>query len=56
VLLSDQNPTKGVVTTTSDSAPRIVEDPLIKPHMPYRIELVNGTELATRLSELAGQP
>jgi restriction system protein len=52
VLLSDHNATKGFVTTTSDFAPRIVEDPLIKPHMPYRIELVNGTELRRRLSEL----
>ena len=53
VLLSDQNATKGIVTTTSDFAPKIVEDPLIKPHMPNRIELVNGTELVKRLIELA---
>ena len=53
VLNSDQNTTKGFVTTTSDFAPKIAEDPLIKPHMPYRIELVNGTELVRRLSELA---
>jgi restriction system protein len=53
VLTSDQNATKGFVTTTSDFAPRIGEDPLIKSHMPYRIELVNGTELVKRLSELA---
>ena len=52
-LLSDRNATKGLITTTSDFAPKITEDPLIKPHMPYRIELVNGTELARRLSELA---
>ena len=53
VLMSDQNATKGFVTTTSDFAPKIVEDPLIKPHMPNRIELVNGTELVKRLIELA---
>jgi len=53
VLASDQNATKGFVTTTSDFAPLIADDPLIKPHMPYRIELVNGTTLVKRLSGLA---
>jgi restriction system protein len=53
VLTSDQNATKGFVTTTSDFAPKIAEDPFIKPHLPYRIELVNGVELARRLVELA---
>jgi restriction system protein len=52
VLTSDQNATKGFVTTTSDFAPRISDDPLIKPHIPYRIELVNGAELIKRLGEL----
>jgi restriction system protein len=53
VLLSDQSANKGVVTTTSDFAPRIRDDPYIKPHMPNRIELVNGKELVERLSQLA---
>ena len=54
-LISDQNATKGFVTTTSDFAPKITEDPLIKPHIPYRIELVNGIQLVRRLGELAKQ-
>lgn len=53
VLLSDQGANKGIVTTTSDFAPRIGEDPYIKPHMPNRIELVNGKQLIERLKELA---
>lgn len=53
VLLSDQNATKGIVTTTSRFAPRICDDPLIKPHMPYRLELIDGNQLVSRLDELA---
>ena len=52
VLGGDQNASKGVVTTTSDFAPRIVDDPYIKPFVPYRLELVNGLELIRRLSRL----
>lgn len=55
VLMTDQNATKGVVTTTSAFAPRIADDPSIAPHMPYRLELVNGQELFGRLKSL-GQP
>jgi restriction system protein len=55
VLLSDQSANQGVVTTTSDFAPRIRDDPYIKPHMPNRIELVNGKELVERLSQLANK-
>jgi restriction system protein len=53
VLLSDQSANKGIVTTTSDFAPRIGDDPFIKPHSPNRIELINGTQLLQRLEELA---
>jgi restriction system protein len=53
VLLSDQAATKGLVTTTSDFAPRIQDDPFIKPHIPYRLQLINGSELVKRLSALA---
>jgi restriction system protein len=55
VLLSDQNATKGIVTTTSDFAPKIHEDPFIKPHIPYRLDLVNGVELVKRLDALANE-
>jgi restriction system protein len=53
VLMSDQGATKGLITTTSDFAPMIKVDPLIKPHLPYRIELVNGTKLVERLGKLS---
>jgi restriction system protein len=53
VLQADQNATKGFVTTTSDFAPKIKDDKLIAPFMPYRLELVNGTKLRRRLLEVA---
>jgi restriction system protein len=53
VLHSDRNATKGLVTTTSDFAPKIAEDESIAPFVPHRLELVNGTELMTRLTSIA---
>ena len=53
VLQSDRNATKGLVTTTSDFAPRISEDPFIAPFIPNRLELVNGSSLIPRLSDIA---
>lgn len=53
VLGSDRAATKGLVTTTSDFAPKIETDELISPYLPTRLELVNGTELLRRLSEFA---
>ena len=53
VLASDLNASKGVVTTTSDFAPRVAEDLFIKPHIPYRLELVNGGELVKRLTDVS---
>lgn len=50
VLGSDLNATKAVISTTSDFAPRIGEDPSIKPHVPHRLELINGDQLIARLS------
>jgi restriction system protein len=52
VLGADQAATKGVVTTTSTFAPRIVEDRYIKPYLPTRLELIDGTQLIQRLSAL----
>jgi len=52
VLLSDQGATKGIVTTTSGFAPLISEDPLIRPYLPTRIELVDGQQLIQRLKAL----
>lgn len=55
VLLTDQNATKGIVTTTSDFAPGIYSDIHIVPHMPFRLELINGQELIKRLSALGSE-
>jgi restriction system protein len=52
VLLSDHSATHGVVTTTSDFAPKIKEDPSIKLHLPNRLQLINGTDLVKRLKGL----
>jgi restriction system protein len=52
VLLAD-GASKGFVTTTSDFAPRLREDPLIVPHIPQRLDLTNGDTLIARLTELA---
>jgi restriction system protein len=48
VLMSDQQATKGIVSTTWEFAPKVAEDPLIKPHIPYRLELVDGQGLIDR--------
>jgi len=45
VLSADQNASKGLVTTTSEFAPKINEDRLLKPFMPHRLELKNGKQL-----------
>jgi restriction system protein len=52
-VLHGDGASKGFLTTTSDFAPRIQEDPLITPFMPSRIELINGSKLFKRLEELA---
>lgn len=52
VLLSDPLATKGIVTTTSTFAPRILDDPSIARHMPFRLELHDGEEVRKRLLAL----
>lgn len=52
VVAADQSTSRGIITTTSDFAPRIKNDPLIKPFIPTRIELVNGKTLLDRLVRL----
>lgn len=53
VLLGDQLASKGIVTTTSAFAPGIVNDPYLRPLMPYRLELMDGPALQKWLEELA---
>src|SRR5579864_6780521 len=52
-VLQGDGASKGFLTTTSDFAPRIKEDPLIIPFMPARLELINGEMLINRLQELS---
>ncbi len=52
-VLQGDGASKGFLTTTSDFAPKLPEDPLIAPFMPSRIELINGTKLLKRLKDLA---
>jgi len=44
---------KGFLTTTSDFAPKLPDDPLISPLIPSRLELINGEMLIRRLKELS---
>ena len=53
VLSTDLQATKGVVTTTSDFAPKIKEDPSICPLVPHRLELINGHKLLSWFRDLA---
>ena len=52
-VLEGDKASKGFLTTTSDFAPTLKDDPLIKPFIPSRIELVNGEMLLKRLEELS---
>ena len=52
-VLQQDEAAKGFVTTTSDFAPRIGDDPFISPWLGSRIELVNGTRLLRLLGDLA---
>jgi restriction system protein len=44
---------RGFLSTTSDFAPKIESDILLKKVIPSRIQLINGTALFARLEELA---
>jgi restriction system protein len=52
-VLQGDRASKGFLTTTSDFAPKIRDDPLIRPFIPSQLELINGTMLLKRLEELA---
>jgi restriction system protein len=52
-VLEGDKASKGFLTTTSDFAPRLADDILLRPFMPARLELVNGRALLARLKELA---
>ena len=52
VVSLDPTATKGILTTTSDFAPRILKDRNLARAIPDRIELMNGEKLRLWLSEL----
>lgn len=52
-VLQGDKASKGFLTTTSDFAPKLHEDVLLKPFMPGQIELINGKMLLARLEDLA---
>ena len=54
-LSGDSQATKGIVTTTSAFAPKILSDPGIAKFMPYRLELVDGSQLQDRLRKLGSR-
>jgi restriction system protein len=54
-VLHADGASKGFLTTTSDFAPRLHDDALLRPFMPSRLELVNGTTLLRRLREIAAR-
>ena len=56
VLGTDRQASKGIVTTTSSFAPRITIDPSIAPLVPYRLELIDGSMLATRFAQFGNTP
>jgi restriction system protein len=51
-LTAFQNVSKGIITTTSTFAPRILEDPRVKPFLPYRLELRDRDALLPWLTSL----
>jgi hypothetical protein len=53
VLLSDRSATKGLVATIPDLAPRIEDEPSIKPYVSDRLRLIDEQELIRRLGDRA---
>jgi restriction system protein len=54
VITGAVNVSKGVITTTSEFAPRVRDDEFIKPFLPYRLELKPRKDLLTWLETLSG--
>jgi restriction system protein len=52
-VMQGDRASKGFVTTTSDFAPRIKDDPFIAEFIPARLELINGEKLLANLKALA---
>jgi restriction system protein len=52
VLHGDLQASKGIITTTSDFPRNIMNDPFIRPFVPYRLEMLNGQALQNWLRSL----
>ena len=52
VITTSPNVSKGIVSTTSEFAPRIMEDPGIAAQIPYRLELKPRAPLLEWLASL----
>lgn len=52
-VLQGDKASKGFLTTTSDFAPTLRDDILLKPYIPAQLELINGEMLMMRLKELS---
>jgi restriction system protein len=46
-VVNAEGATKGIIATTSDFAPKILEAPGLATSIPYRLELMNGDQLQT---------
>jgi restriction system protein len=55
VVSLDPTATKGILTTTSDFAPRMLKDKNLARAIPDKIELMNGERLRLWLTELSGK-
>jgi len=55
VVGADPRASKGIISTTSDFAPRLFDDDNLERIVPYRIELMNGPALQKWLSGLIGR-
>ncbi|WKL56548.1 restriction endonuclease [Asticcacaulis sp. ZE23SCel15] len=53
VMSGELNVSKGIVSTTAEFPPKILDDPFIGPFVPYRLELMNGARLQEWLADLA---
>jgi restriction system protein len=53
VITGHQNVSKGIITTTSEFAPKVLDDPAIAPFVPYRLELKPREPLLTWLEQLS---
>jgi restriction system protein len=55
VITGAQNVSKGVITTTSTFAPRLLDDDYIRPYVPFRLELKARDTLLPWLDQMTGE-